>query len=84
MIANGVERVICTDISKDGLLAGTNSSLYENLIACFPTTKFIASGGVGSVQDIETLKPLALEGVIVGKAIYENKISTSELKRLAC
>lgn len=71
--------VTCTDIATDGMLAGPSTELYQTLIQEFPSLKLIASGGVSSLQDLAALQELNLEGVIIGKAIYENKISLQEL-----
>ena len=65
----GVKTVICTDISKDGMLGGTNVELYKTLSQQFPLD-FIASGGVSSVLDLQRLKALGLYGAILGKALY--------------
>lgn len=78
----GLKQVICTDISKDGMLQGTNTSLYEELQADFPDIDMIVSGGVSSVDDILNLNSKGLRAVIVGKAIYEGRISLKELAEL--
>ena len=65
----GVKTVICTDISKDGMLGGANVELYKTLSQQFPLD-FIASGGVSSVSDLQKLKALGLYGAILGKALY--------------
>ncbi len=65
----GVRTVICTDISKDGMLGGTNLPLYRSLGKKF-SIDFVASGGVSSISDIEALRDMGLYGAIVGKAIY--------------
>jgi phosphoribosylformimino-5-aminoimidazole carboxamide ribotide isomerase len=75
----GVSYVICTDVAKDGLLQGPSLGLYEEIIASAPRVKLIASGGVSSLEDLYQLRDSGLHGVIVGKAIYENKISLKEL-----
>ena len=72
--ALGVQGVICTDISKDGLLAGTNLALYERLSAQFPQLALVASGGVTTLSDVRALAGLGLYGAILGKALYEKKI----------
>jgi phosphoribosylformimino-5-aminoimidazole carboxamide ribotide isomerase len=72
-LSSGLEYVTCTDISKDGMLAGPAYLLYEKLMLNFPTLKIIASGGVSSQQDITQLAALGLDGAIVGKALLENK-----------
>ncbi len=70
----GIEYVICTDISKDGLLQGSSVDLYEKIKTQFPNIKLIASGGVVSIQELEKLKELKMHGAIIGKAIYEGRI----------
>jgi phosphoribosylformimino-5-aminoimidazole carboxamide ribotide isomerase len=80
-IDHGVQQVFCTDVSKDGLLAGPSVELYKKIIERFPTLHFIASGGVSNISDLETLAEIGCEGAIVGKAIYENRISLEELKK---
>jgi len=75
----GIEYVICTDISKDGLLQGSAIDLYKKIKENFPSIKLIASGGVVSINEIEELESLDLYGAIIGKAIYEGKIKLNEL-----
>jgi len=75
--------VTCTDIATDGMLSGPNVSLYQNLLEQFPGLRLIASGGVSQISDLALLKKLNVEGVIIGKAIYENKISLNELSTYA-
>ncbi|MCB0395633.1 MAG: 1-(5-phosphoribosyl)-5-[(5-phosphoribosylamino)methylideneamino]imidazole-4-carboxamide isomerase [Flavobacteriales bacterium] len=75
----GIRYVICTDIDKDGMLEGPATTLYKDLLDEFPKMKLIASGGVSGMKDIEELAELNLEGVIVGKAIYEGRINLNEL-----
>lgn len=77
----GIREVICTDISKDGMLEGTNKELYKNLINQFEELKLVASGGVDSIKELEDLKRAGLDAAIVGKAIYENRISLKELQK---
>ena len=79
---HGVNQVFCTDVSKDGKLEGPAIDLYKNIIAEFPGLEFIASGGVSSLKDIEELQKIGCKGVIVGKAIYEKKITLAELKKI--
>lgn len=74
-----IKYVICTDIAKDGMLQGTSNDLYKEILAEVPI-KLIASGGVSSMNDIHKLKDIDCEGVIIGKAIYEGKISLNELE----
>lgn len=76
----GISYVICTDIQKDGMLEGTSNKLYNEIIKK-TSIHLIASGGVSSIKDIYNLKKIGCEGVIIGKAIYENKISLKELKK---
>jgi phosphoribosylformimino-5-aminoimidazole carboxamide ribotide isomerase len=79
--AKTINYVICTDISKDGMLAGTSNELYKEII---DETKvhLIASGGVSSTNDLVLLNEIGCEGAILGKAIYEGYISMKELSRL--
>jgi len=86
-LEKGFSQVICTDVSKDGMLLGPSFELYEDLIELkkkFPSFYLIASGGVGSIEDLKRLKGLKVDGCIVGKAIYENRISLKDLKELLC
>ncbi len=76
----GFRRFICTDISKDGMLSGPAVGLYKQIKAAFPMIKLTASGGVGRIEDIAMLNTISVDGVIVGKAFYENKIPLSILK----
>ncbi len=73
----GVSTVICTDISKDGLLGGANIELYRTLSEKF-TIDIVASGGVSSLDDIRKLKEMKLYGAILGKALYTGKVSLGE------
>ena len=75
----GLTQVLCTDISKDGKLQGINKELYLELKKQFPSLCFLASGGVSQMQDIQWVREHQIGGVIVGKAIYENKIDLKEL-----
>ena len=75
----GLQRAIVTDISRDGMLQGPSFDLYQGLQAQFPDLKVIVSGGVSSMEDIRRADELGLTGVIVGKAIYENRITLNEL-----
>ena len=79
----GVQYVICTDISKDGLLAGTSLNLYAVLRKKFPDLSLIASGGVSNLDDLEKLQALRMEGAIIGKALYEGAIRLQDLQRFA-
>ena len=82
-IDHGVQQVFCTDVSKDGLLAGPSIDLYKKIIERFPSLHFIASGGVSNRKDLDSLAAIGCQGAIVGKAIYENRISLEELKAMA-
>ncbi len=75
----GLEYVTCTEISTDGMLQGPNVQLYSKLLHEFPTMKLTASGGVSGAVDIERLKGIEVDGVIVGKAIYEGRLKLEEL-----
>jgi phosphoribosylformimino-5-aminoimidazole carboxamide ribotide isomerase len=79
-IDHGVKQVFCTDVSKDGKLQGPAIDLYKNIISKFPGLFFIASGGVSSVDDLKRLEEIGCKGAIVGKAIYEDKITLQQLK----
>ena len=79
-IKHGIKQLFCTDVSKDGLLEGPSLDLYKKIIQKFPGLHFIASGGVSSMDDIYKLEEIGCKGVIIGKAIYEDKISLNDLK----
>lgn len=78
-VQKGIQYITCTDISTDGMLAGPNTALYKKLMQQFPGIKLIASGGVSASHDLTALKETGVDGVIVGKAIYEGRISLPEL-----
>ena len=78
--AKGVSKVICTDISKDGMLQGTNVDLYKDILVSFPDLYLIASGGISSLEDIDQLVENKIPAVIIGKALYEGKITLEELQ----
>ena len=80
-IGLGVQKVICTEISRDGMLQGPAISLYQDILALFPELHLIASGGVSSMSDIETLAEAKVPGVIFGKALYEGKITFKEIEK---
>lgn len=79
-LPNGLSQVICTDISCDGMLTGPSFDLYANLKKAFPEIVFTVSGGVGSVEDLRRVEELGLPRVIIGKAIYEGRISLEDIK----
>jgi len=80
LIDLGVKNIIFTDISRDGTLKGPSFSLYQTLVKKFPNLRIIASGGIKNVQDVRKLLKIGAAGVIIGKAIYEKKISLQDLK----
>lgn len=80
-VNEGVEYVISTDISKDGMLQGPSVDLYKSILENNPKLKLIASGGISNLQDLEEVFLIGCEGVIIGKAIYENRISLKELEK---
>ena len=77
---DGIQYVISTDIDKDGMLEGPSFDLYEKIIGENPNIKLIASGGITSASDLEKVKSIGCEGAIIGKALYENRISLNDLK----
>jgi len=81
-VQQGVQQIFCTDVSKDGKLEGPSIELYKHIIEKFPELHFIASGGVATVQDLEVLQEIGCSGVIVGKAIYENRITLKDITRI--
>ena len=76
------KHVLCTDISRDGTLQGANHQLYQEMAERFPQVAWQASGGIGSLQDIEVLKPTGVSGVILGRALLEGKFNVQEA--IAC
>ncbi|RPD41047.1 1-(5-phosphoribosyl)-5-[(5-phosphoribosylamino)methylideneamino]imidazole-4-carboxamide isomerase [Chitinophaga barathri] len=80
-LERGVKEVFCTDIAKDGLLQGPSTELYKKIIAELPGIRLTASGGVSHIGDVEELQAAGLAGVIIGKAIYEGRITLPELKK---
>jgi phosphoribosylformimino-5-aminoimidazole carboxamide ribotide isomerase len=78
----GISKVICTDISRDGMLLGTAIDLYKKMLASQPNLYLIASGGVSSMNDVVLLHDASIPAVIIGKAIYEGRIKLNELTRL--
>ena len=79
-IPHGLSEVICTDISKDGMLQGPTFDLYARLQTKYPEQDIIVSGGISKMDDIRRLDEMNLRHVIVGKAIYEGRITLEELK----
>ncbi len=78
----GVRHVLCTDISRDGTLAGSNVNLYQEVVEQFPEIIWQSSGGIGGIADIEALKPTKVGGVILGRALLEGKFTIEEA--IAC
>ena len=78
----GLQYITCTDINTDGMMQGPNFGLYKKLKKRFPKLKITASGGISSITDLKELKYIKIHGAIVGKAIYENKISLWDLKKI--
>ncbi|MDR1707070.1 MAG: 1-(5-phosphoribosyl)-5-[(5-phosphoribosylamino)methylideneamino]imidazole-4-carboxamide isomerase [Prevotella sp.] len=76
---DGLSKVVCTDISKDGMLQGPSIDLYKDILTAYPDLYLIASGGVSCFQDITDLEKAGLPAVILGKAIYENRVTLKEL-----
>ncbi len=79
--SKGISYVICTDISKDGMLQGPSFELYKMIISQTETIKLIASGGVSKYDELGQLKAIGCEGVIIGKAIYERHITLKQLEQ---
>lgn len=77
----GVKYVICTDISKDGMLEGPSFELYERMLNEVPGIHLIASGGISHFDELAKLSDLGCEGTIIGKAIYEKRISLAQLEK---
>ena len=77
----GVRYVVCTDIAKDGMMKGPSDELYKEILHK-TSVKLIASGGVSCISDLIKLKQIGCEGAIVGKAIYENRITLEEIKNV--
>jgi phosphoribosylformimino-5-aminoimidazole carboxamide ribotide isomerase len=76
----GIQYVICTDISKDGMLQGPSFDIYKDVLSEIKDLKLIASGGISTFDELPKLAENGCEGVIIGKAIYENKISLKQLE----
>lgn len=76
--------ILCTDISRDGMLQGPNVELYRGLRTNFPALDLLASGGVGQLADLTALKALEVGGAIVGKALYEGRFTLAEALKATC
>lgn len=81
-LQRGIRQVFCTDVSKDGLLQGPSLELYKSIAGKFPQLYFIASGGVSGIDDVYRLDEIGCKGVIIGKAIYEGRITLAELTKV--
>jgi len=79
-VSRGVRKVISTDISRDGMLSGPSTELYKDMMQDFPELYVIASGGVSCMQDVLQLESSGVPAVIMGKAIYEGRITMKELE----
>jgi len=75
----GAKKFLCTDIQKDGMLEGTSNQLYRNLMSKFPDLELIASGGVSCLEDLVKLEAMNMYACVIGKALFENRISLSKL-----
>ena len=80
-VEHGVKTVLCTEISRDGMLGGTAVELYSQIMAAYPTLHLIASGGVSKAEDIHELNRRGIPAVVFGKSIYEGRIDLDELLR---
>lgn len=83
-VDRGIRYAICTDVTKDGLLQGTNLNMYRAIKQKLPHLFLIASGGVTQIDEIESLDRIGVSGVIIGKALYEGQIELSQLKDYLC
>ena len=79
MLGLGVTNIFCTDISKDGVLEGPAVDLYKKIMNDYPAINLVASGGVSNLEDVRTLKEIGCSGAIIGKAIYENRVTLKDL-----
>ncbi len=71
---SGLTHILCTDVSKDGMLSGPNTDLYKAILEKVPTINILASGGVSSLEDLKALAQVPVDGAIIGKALYEGRI----------
>ncbi len=79
-IKKGVAKVLCTDISRDGMLNGPSLELYKQIMEAYPDLHLIASGGISGMKDIEALNEAGIPAVVFGKAFYEGRITLQDLK----
>jgi phosphoribosylformimino-5-aminoimidazole carboxamide ribotide isomerase len=82
LISSGTKKFICTDISRDGMLGGTNIDFFKGLRSAFPEIELIASGGISSIDDVHALAEIKLNGVIIGKALYEKTLQLEDLRKV--
>lgn len=82
MISLGTTNIFCTDISKDGVMEGPSIDLYKKIMEQHPEINLVASGGVSTMEDVKELKAIGCEGAIIGKAIYEGRITLQQLATL--
>lgn len=80
-LPDGLSQVVCTDISKDGMLQGPSFEMYASLAEQFPGIIFTVSGGISSMADIERIAEMGLPRVIVGKAVYEGRITLKDIEK---
>jgi len=78
-LSKGVQQFFCTDIAKDGMMQGPSTDLYQSLLEAHKGLNLIASGGIRHLDDVIKMKEIGMAGAIIGKAIYEGKISVKEL-----
>lgn len=81
---SGIRKILCTDISRDGMLEGPNTLLYKRTMERHPDIHLIASGGISCIEDIEELNNAGIPAVVFGKAIYEGRIKLTELEKFIC
>ena len=79
--SKGFKEVVCTDISKDGMLEGPSTDLYQEILKILDI-ELIASGGISRIEEVKLMKEIGCAGTIIGKAIYEGKISLEELSKI--
>lgn len=82
-LKEGIKNVLCTEISKDGMLQGPAIELYKEVMKAYPNCHLIASGGVSSIEDIKNLEAAGIPAVVFGKAIYEGRIDMKELQLIS-
>jgi phosphoribosylformimino-5-aminoimidazole carboxamide ribotide isomerase len=78
-LTEGANTFLCTDIAKDGMMAGSSRPLYKEILQSFPHVQLIASGGVHDIDEVDRLREMGMDSIIIGKAIYEGKINIDDL-----